>query len=109
MIDANETFYKGQGYENLSDFIIALDFLVRVNSGPVNNECIEELEKNREKFSKEVTDLVMEAVRDTLHINTTDPESPYYRQSGLFPKYKGEPSLTHYMWQLRYSKTEASD
>ena len=100
-----DLFIREGGMHNLSNFLKSLDLLVRTYS----QGSLETLENNREGFSKAVTELVMEAVVAMIDIDTADPESPFQGQAGLFPKYEGEPSLTHFFWQFKESEDKASD
>ena len=106
-IDTMNTFVftSDKVHADLYSVIVDLDLIIRRHSGPPHAPSIEHLTNNKEAFEKEALRLIWSIVHANLDVDTIDDESPQKGQAGLFPSAKGEPDITHLMWQLKnYNK-----
>ena len=106
-IDTLETFVftSDKVHADLYSVIVDLDLIIRRHSGPPAYKSIEHLTNNKDAFEKDALRLIWSIVHANLDVDTMDDESPQKGQAGLFPSAKGEPDITHLMWQLKnYNK-----
>ena len=106
-IDTMDTFVftSDKVHANLYSVIVDLDLIIRRHSGPPADKSIEYLSANKDAFEKDALRLIWSIVHANLDVDTVDDESPQKGQRGLFPSAKGEPDITHLMWQLKnYNK-----
>ena len=106
-IDTLETFVftSDKVHANLYSVIVDLDLIIRRHSGPPADKSIEYLNANKDTFEKDVLRLIWSMVNANLDVDTMAEGSPQKGQAGLFPSAKGEPDITHLMWQLKnYNK-----
>ena len=106
-IDIMDTFVftSDKVHANLYSVIVDLDLIIRRHSGPPADKSIEYLNANKDAFEKDALRLIWSIVHANLDVDTIDDESPQKGQRGLFPSAKGEPDITHLMWQLKnYNK-----
>jgi len=106
-IDMLDTFVftSDKVHADLYSVIVDLDLIIRRHSGPPHEKSIEHLMNNKEAFEKDALRLIWSIVHANLDVDTIDDESPQKGQRGLFPSAKGEPDITHLMWQLKnYNK-----
>ena len=57
---------------------------------------------NEEKFKYQVGRLMWEVVQQNLPINTIDKDSPTHMHVGTFPKWSGEPGISHLLYEIMY-------
>jgi len=100
---------KENNIDTMNTFVFTSDKvhadLYRRHSGPPAYKSIEHLTNNKDAFEKEALRLIWSIVNANLDVDTIDDESPQTGQAGLFPSAKGEPDITHLMWQLKnYNK-----
>lgn len=102
-INLADNFIFARKIDNVTDFLCDLDLLVRVFStgDVITDKSLENILNRKEEFSKAVTELVLKAVEDTLHFDTTEDDNPAKSKCGLFPKYAGEPNLTTFAWEIK--------
>ena len=102
-INLADNFIFAKKIDNVTDFMCDLDLMVRVFStgDVITDRSFENILNRKEDFSKAVTELVLQAVQDTLHFDTVDDDNPAKSKCGLFPKYAGEPSLTTFAWEIK--------
>ena len=101
-IDTLETFVftSDKVHANLYSVIVDLDLIIRRHSGPPADKSIEYLNANKDALR-----LIWSMVNANLDVDTMAEGSPQKGQAGLFPSAKGEPDITHLMWQLKnYNK-----
>ena len=106
-IDTMNTFVftSDKVHADLYSVIVDLDLIIRRHSGPPAYKSIEHLTINKDAFEKDALRLIWSIVHANLDVDTIDDESPQTGQAGLFPSAKGEPDITHLMWQLKnYNK-----
>ena len=109
-IDTMNTFVftSDKVHADLYSVIVDLDLIIRRHSGPPHAPSIEHLTNNKDAFEKDALRLIWSIVNANLDVDTIGDESPQTGQAGLFPSAKGEPDITHLMWQLKNynNKTE---
>mgnify|MGYP001170914057 FL=1 len=106
-IDMLDTFVftSDKVHADLYSVIVDLDLIIRRHSGPPHAKSIEHLTNNKEAFEKDALRLIWSIVHANLDVDTMAEGSPQKGQKGLFPSAKGEPDITHLMWQLKnYNK-----
>ena len=106
-IDMLDTFVftSDKVHADLYSVIVDLDLIIRRHSGPPHAKSIEHLTGNKEAFEKDALRLIWSIVHANLDVDTMAEGSPQKGQKGLFPSAKGEPDITHLMWQLKnYNK-----
>ena len=106
-IDMLDTFVftSDKVHADLYSVIVDLDLIIRRHSGPPHAPSIEHLTNNKEAFEKDALRLIWSIVHANLDVDTMAEGSPQKGQKGLFPSAKGEPDITHLMWQLKnYNK-----
>ena len=106
-IDLLDTFVftSDKVHADLYSVIVDLDLIIRRHSGPPHAPSIEHLTNNKEAFEKDALRLIWSIVHANLDVDTMAEGSPQKGQKGLFPSAKGEPDITHLMWQLKnYNK-----
>ena len=106
-IDMLDTFVftSDKVHADLYSVIVDLDLIIRRHSGPPHEKSIEHLMSNKEAFEKDALRLIWSIVHANLDVDTMTEGSPQEWQNGLFPSAKGEPDITHLMWQLKnYNK-----
>lgn len=110
-IDIMETFVftSEKVHADLYSVIVDLDLIIRRHSGPPHAPSIEHLTNNKEAFEKDALRLIWSIVHANLDVDTMAEGSPQEGQKGLFPSAKGEPDITHLMWQLKHYEKRGGD
>ena len=106
-IDMLDTFVftSDKVHADLYSVIVDLDLIIRRHSGPPHEKSIDNLMSNKDAFEKDALRLIWSIVHANLDVDTMAEDSPQKGQKGLFPSAKGEPDITHLMWQLKnYNK-----
>ena len=77
------------------DVLSKLDEAIRISSYADGNYTIDTLTKNMDEFIQRVSDLLLLIVRSNLKHDTRES-----KRVGTFPKYEGEPGISHLVWEL---------
>ena len=94
-IDWMDTFVLGEDYQTAYEILMKIDEIVRVYSAADGRpKTWDALIKRKDKFSKEVGELVLRAVYMNLDADTVDGQY----KAGVFPKYAGEPGFSHLLY-----------
>ena len=110
-IDMLDTFVftSDKVHADLYSVIVDLDLIIRRHSGPPHEKSIEHLMSNKEAFEEDALRLIWSIVHANLDVDTMAEGSPQKGQNGLFPSAKGEPDITHLMWQLKHYEKRGGD
>ena len=103
MIDWFEQFVETGQYESAAGILIKLDEIIRHFSHGDWDTLIE----NSDAFRQRVGDLMLLVAKQNLDACTVSETCKHYGKVGTVPKWKGEPSITHIVHQVRpYSKKD---
>ena len=102
MIDQYEHFVKTGYYKTVEGILIKLDEIIGMHSiGPNGNPCYQTLLSNEESFRKVLGDFIMLVIKQNLEDCTVEKDCEHYGNVGTIPKWKGEPTLSHIIHQIR--------
>ncbi len=96
-VDWMDTFILGENYQTAYEILMKIDEIVRVYSAADGRpQTWDALIKRKDKFSKEVGELVLRAVYMNLDADTVDGQY----KAGVFPKRAGCPGFSHLLYKI---------
>jgi hypothetical protein len=96
-IDHYENFIEPGTHRDATSLLVKLDEIIRMHAFNKWDTFV----KNEESFRKAVGDFMIQVVKENLDVDTVTKGSEFKGKIGNFPKWKGEPGITHMIWEVR--------
>tara|TARA_R110002020_G_scaffold264483_2_gene479242 strand:- start:462 stop:779 length:318 start_codon:yes stop_codon:yes gene_type:complete len=96
-IEHYEHFVEPGTHRDATSLLVKLDEIIRMHGG----FSWETLMKNEEAFRQSLGDFMLQVVKENLDVDTVKEDSEHKGKIGNFPKWEGEPGITHMIWELR--------